>query len=601
MATVIELPSRAEVAVEDTWDLTYLFETDDAWTESLEKLASQVERYESFKGRLADSPDVLADCLQFDSDLERICDKLSNYAYLKTTEDQTNSTYQGFLARFRNVATKASEAASFIRPELLSIEEEKINEFLTHPSLEKFKLMIERIIRYKPYTLSNREEEIIAMQGEMAGASGNAFRKLNDADLKFGNVENEKGESIELSHSTFAQFLKSPNRDVRKNAFDQYYAQFAAHENTLAATLEGSIQRDVYYARVRGYDSAISSALFSDDVPHSVYDNLISAVRENLPAVHRYYDLRRRKMGLDDIHHYDTYVPILSEIEMNHTWAEATEVVINSLAPLGDEYCAALKEGLTGRWCDRYPNRNKQSGAFSYGIYDGKPYIMMNYKPDVLNDVFTLTHEAGHSMHTYYSAANQPYEYYNYSIFVAEVASTFNEQLLAKYLMENAKDDRQRAYFVNNQIDDIRATIVRQTMFAEFEKITHEMAEAGEPLTVESFQANYRELLAAYFGPEFVLDDQLSLECFRIPHFYRAFYVYQYATGLSAAIALSRKVLSEEKDALSKYLNFLSGGCSKMPLELLSDAGVDMRQPEPVNSALQQFAELVDQLDQLLD
>ncbi len=601
MATVIELPSRAEVAVEDTWDLTYLFETDDAWTESLEKLASQVERYESFKGRLADSPDVLADCLQFDSDLERICDKLSNYAYLKTTEDQTNSTYQGFLARFRNVATKASEAASFIRPELLSIEEEKINEFLTHPSLEKFKLMIERIIRYKPYTLSNREEEIIAMQGEMAGASGNAFRKLNDADLKFGNVENEKGESIELSHSTFAQFLKSPNRDVRKNAFDQYYAQFAAHENTLAATLEGSIQRDVYYARVRGYDSAISSALFSDDVPHSVYDNLISAVRENLPAVHRYYDLRRRKMGLDDIHHYDTYVPILSEIEMNHTWAEATEVVINSLAPLGDEYCTALKEGLTGRWCDRYPNRNKQSGAFSYGIYDGKPYIMMNYKPDVLNDVFTLTHEAGHSMHTYYSAANQPYEYYNYSIFVAEVASTFNEQLLAKYLMENAKDDRQRAYFVNNQIDDIRATIVRQTMFAEFEKITHEMAEAGEPLTVESFQANYRELLAAYFGPEFVLDDQLSLECFRIPHFYRAFYVYQYATGLSAAIALSRKVLSEEKDALSKYLNFLSGGCSKMPLELLSDAGVDMRQPEPVNSALQQFAELVDQLDQLLD
>lgn len=601
MANVIELPNRDEVALEDTWDLTYLFETDDDWTASLEKLASQVERYESFKGRLSDSPDVLADCLQFDGDLERICDKLSNYAYLKTTEDQTNSTYQGFLARFRNVATKASEAASFIRPELLEIEEEKIAEFLTHPSLEKFKLMIERIIRYKPYTLSNREEEIIAMQGEMAGAAGNAFRKLNDADLKFGNVENEKGESIELSHSTFAQFLKSPNRDVRKNAFNQYYAQFAAHENTLAATLEGSIQRDVYYARVRGYDSAISSALFSDDVPHSVYDNLISAVRENLPAVHRYYDLRRRKMGLDDIHQYDTYVPILNEIEMKHTWAEATEVVINSLAPLGDEYCTTLKEGLTGRWCDRYPNRNKQSGAFSYGIYDGKPYIMMNYKPDVLNDVFTLTHEAGHSMHTYYSAANQPYEYYNYSIFVAEVASTFNEQLLAKHLMENAKDDRQRAYFINNQIDDIRATIIRQTMFAEFEKITHEMVEAGEPLTVESFQANYRELLAAYFGPEFVLDDQLSLECFRIPHFYRAFYVYQYATGLSAAIALSRKVLNDEKDALSKYLNFLSGGCSKMPLELLSDAGVDMRQPEPVNSALQQFAELVDQLDQLLD
>lgn len=601
MATVIELPNRDEVAIEDTWDLTYLFATDEDWTTSLEKLDSQIERYESFKGHLSDGPEVLADCLQFDSDLERICDKLSNYAYLKTTEDQTNSTYQGFLARFRNVATKASEAASFIRPELLEIEESKIAEFLAHPSLQKFKLMIERIIRYKPHTLSNREEEIIAMQGEMAGASGNAFRKLNDADLKFGNVENDKGELIELSHSTFAQFLKSPNREVRKESFDKYYEQFAAHENTLAATLEGSIQKDVYYARVRGYESAISSALFSDDVPHSVYDNLISAVRENLPAVHRYYDLRRRKMGLNDIHHYDTYVPILSEIEMKHTWDEATEVVINSLAPLGEDYCSVLKEGLTGRWCDRYPNRNKQSGAFSYGIFDGKPYIMMNYKPDVLNDVFTLTHEAGHSMHTYYSAANQPYEYYNYSIFVAEVASTFNEQLLAKYLMDNAKDDRQRAYFVNNQIDDIRATIIRQTMFAEFEKITHEMAEAGEPLTVETFQAKYRELLEAYFGPEFAIDDQLSLECFRIPHFYRAFYVYQYATGLSAAIALSRKVLSGEPDALSKYLNFLSGGCSKMPLELLSDAGVDMRKPEPVNSALEKFSELVDELDQLLD
>ena len=601
MATVIELPKRDEVAIEDTWDLTYLFATDDDWNASLEKLDSQVERYESFQGHLADGPEVLADCLQFDSDLERICDKLSNYAYLKTTEDQTNSTYQGFLARIRNVATRASEAASFIRPELLEIAESKIAEFLAHPSLEKFKLMIERIIRYKPHTLSNREEEILAMQGEMAGASGNAFRKLNDADLKFGNVENDKGELVELSHSTFAQFLKSPKREVRKEAFDKYYAQFAAHENTLAATLEGSIQKDVYYARVRGYDSAISSALFSDDVPHSVYDNLISAVRENLPAVHRYYDLRRRKMGLDDIHHYDTYVPILSEIEMKHTWDEATDVVINSLAPLGEEYCSVLKEGLTGRWCDRYPNRNKQSGAFSYGIFDGKPYIMMNYKPDVLNDVFTLTHEAGHSMHTYYSAANQPYEYYNYSIFVAEVASTFNEQLLAKYLMDNAKDDRQRAYFVNNQIDDIRATIIRQTMFAEFEKITHEMAEAGEPLTVETFQAKYRELLEAYFGPKFAIDDQLSLECFRIPHFYRAFYVYQYATGLSAAIALSRKVLGGEPDALSKYLNFLSGGCSKMPLELLSDAGVDMRKPEPVNSALEKFSELVDELDQLLD
>lgn len=600
MSTVVSLPERSEVKLEDTWDLSYLFETDEQWLESLAKVESQIERYESFKDKLSDGADVLADCLQFDSDLERIFDRLGNYAYLKTTEDQTNSTYQGFIAKYRNIATKAGEAASFIRPEILAIDEEVMKSYLQEDCLQKFKLLIERIVRYRPHTLSDREEQIIAMQGEMAGAAGNAFRKLNDADLKFGIVENEKGEQIELAHSTFAQLLESPDREVRKTAFTQYYDQFDAHQNTLASTLEGSIQKDIYYAKVRGYSSALDSALFDDDVPRSVYDNLISAVRDNLPAVHRYYELRRKNMGLDDIHHYDTYAPILSEIKMRHTWDQAVEVVIESLAPLGEDYCNVLQEGLSGRWCDRYPNRNKQSGAFSYGIYDGKPYIMMNFKEEVLRDVFTLTHEAGHSMHTYYSAAKQPYEYYNYSIFVAEVASTFNEQLLAKHLIENAKDDRQKAYFINNQIDDIRATIIRQTMFAEFEKITHEMAEAGEPLTVESFRKTYGELLEAYFGPDFVIDDCLSLECFRIPHFYRAFYVYQYATGLSAAIALSRKVLNGGASDLEDYLGFLGGGCSKMPLELLKDAGVDMQSPEPVNAALTQFSELVDQLEGLL-
>lgn len=601
MSNVITLPERSEVNPADTWDLTCLFESDDAWLEACERFESQIPRYESFRGRLAEGPDVLADLFQFDSDLERLGDRLANYAYLKTTEDQTNSKYQGFLARYRNVATRAGEAASFIRPELLAIDDEKMKEFLAAECLEKFRLLVERIIRYKAYTLNDREEQILAMQGEMAAAASNAFRKLNDADLKFGSVTNEKGEQVELSHSTFSQFLESPDRDVRKTAFHQYYDQFAGHENTLAATLAGSVQKDVYYARVRGYDSALHQALFSDDVPADVYDNLISAVRENLPTLYRYYELRRKKMGIDEIHHYDTYVPILSEIEMRHTWDQAVDLVIESLAPLGDEYCRVLRDGLTGRWCDRYPNRNKQSGAFSYGIYDGKPFIMMNYKEEVLRDVFTLTHEAGHSMHTWYSASNQPYEYYNYSIFVAEVASTFNEQLLAKHLIDHAEDERQKAYFINNQIDDIRATIIRQTMFAEFEKKTHAMAEAGEPLTVASFRDCYRELLETYFGPDFTLDECLSLECFRIPHFYRAFYVYQYATGLSAAIALSRRVLAGEPGALEDYLNFLSGGCSKMPLELLADAGVDMKSTAPVNSALTQFKELVDQLEQLLD
>jgi oligoendopeptidase F len=438
------------------------------------------------------------------------------------------------------------------------------------------------------------------MQGEMAQSASKAFRQLHDADLKFGLVTNEKGERIELGNATLIQLLHSPKRSVRRTAFRQYYQQFQAHENTLAATLSGSILTDVYYAKARGYASSLGAALFPDNVPASVYDNLLTAVHGQLPAVHRYFDLRRRKMKLKDIHHYDTYVPILSKVAVRRTWNEAVADVTKALAPLGTEYCQTLQQGLKGRWCDRYPNRGKQSGAFSCGTFDGDPYILMNYKPEVLEDTFTLAHEAGHSMHSYYSARHQPFQYYNYTIFVAEVASTFNEQLLFRHLLQRARDDRQRAYLINREIDSIRATIVRQTMFAEFEKITHEMAEAGQPLTVQTFKDAYRSLLEQYFGPEFALDDELALECLRIPHFYRAFYVYKYATGLSAAIALSQRVLNGGQAELDQYLGFLQGGCSKDPLDLLRDAGVDMSQPEPVETALKHFDSLVQQLDQLL-
>jgi len=423
---------------------------------------------------------------------------------------------------------------------------------------------------------------------------------LNDADLRFGEIEDHQGKAIELSHATFSQFLINPNQDIRKKAFDQYYEQFASHENTLAATLAGSIHRDVYYARVKNYSSSLEAALYPDNVPIDVYDNLIQAVRDSLPSVHHYLDVRRRKMGLESLHHYDTYVPILSNLDKTHSWDQAVDVVIESLQPLGQEYTTTLEAGLRGRWADRYPNRGKQSGAFSCGSFDGAPYILMNFKPEVLNDVFTLTHEAGHSMHSWYSAKHQPFEYYNYTIFVAEVASTFNEQLLTEYLLKNASDDQERAYLINNELDSIRATVVRQTMFAEFEKRTHEMAEAGEPLTVRSFKQVYRELLEAYFGQDFVIDESLDLECFRIPHFYRAFYVYKYATGLSAAVALSRRVLEGGAQELSDYLNFLKGGCSKDPLELLRDAGVDMSSPEPVKTTLERFKTLTDELDSLL-
>jgi oligoendopeptidase F len=434
----------------------------------------------------------------------------------------------------------------------------------------------------------------------MSQAASQIFRQLTDADLKFGPIRNDKGRQIELSHATFSTLLHSPKRDVRKAAFHQYYRVFADHQHALAASLAASVQRDIYYARARNYPSALEGALFPDRMPVAVYDNLIESVHRHLPAVHRYYDLRRRKMRLRDIHHYDTYVPILADLQTRRNWNQAVQAVIAALEPLGSEYGSALEKGLAGRWCDRYENRGKQSGAFSSGSYDSDPYILMNYQPDVLDHVFTLAHEAGHSMHSYLSAKKQPFVYYQYVIFVAEVASTFNEQLLSRYLLDRARDDQERAFLINRQIDAMRGTIIRQTMFAEFEKIAHHSVESGEPLTLERLQEIYRGLLEQYFGPEFTLDDELSLECLRIPHFYRAFYVYKYATGMSAAIALADRVLTGGKKELEAYLNFLKSGCAKDPLDLLRDAGVDMEQPAAVDNALTQFGKLVEELDELL-
>ncbi len=594
------LPLRKEVKPEDCWDLNSLYTDDQGWEADFKKLDGRIPTYETFRGRLGESASVLAEALNFDSDFDRLAERLGTYAFLKTTEDQGDSEYQGMKARFQNLTVRASQAASYMRPELLAISEDRMSELIQDEAVALYSLQLKRLLRYRPHTLTDNEERLLAMQGEMASAAGNAFRQLNDADLRFGEIEDHNGRKVELSHATFGQLLISPERKVRRNAFDQYYSQFAAHENTLAATLCGSVQRDVYYAKARDYASSLEAALFPDNVPVDVYNNLISAVRDSLPNVHHYLEVRRRKMKLKDLHQYDTYVPILSNIEKHHTWDQATEVVLESLAPLGTEYTSVLEEGLRGRWSDRYPNRGKQSGAFSCGSFDGDPYILMNFKSEVLNDVFTLTHEAGHSMHSWHSARSQPFPYYNYTIFVAEVASTFNEQLLTEHLLKKAGDDNERAYLINNELDSIRATVVRQTMFAEFEKRTHEMAEAGEPLTVASLRSAYRELLEAYFGPEFVIDKTLELECFRIPHFYRAFYVYKYATGLSAAVALSRRVLEGGEQELREYLSFLSGGCSKDPLDLLRDAGVDMTSPDPVATTLERFRVLTEELDQLL-
>jgi oligoendopeptidase F len=600
--TIIEkkLPARKDVAVGDTWDLASLCRSDAEWEETLAVWEERIGQFAPYAGTLGSSPERLAECLEHDLAFDREGDRLGTYAHLRASEDQAGADAQRMIGRFQHVATRAGEAASFIRPEIMAIDPAKLEAWMELPVLAPYRLLLERIVRTRAHTLSEPEEKLLAMQGTFAGTAGKVFRQLTDADLKFGSVTTGKGERIELSNATFTTLLHDTSRDVRRTAFHQFYAQYEGHANTLAATLSGSNERDVYAARVRHYPSAVEAALFADNVPLAVYDQLIAAVRANLPIVHRYYDLRKRVLGLDAIHHYDCYVPLVPELEQRHTWDEAVRVVIESLQPLGGDYCSRLERGLRGRWCDRYPNAGKQSGAFSSGTYDSDPYILMNFQADVIEHVFTLTHEAGHSMHTRYSAEAQPYQYSGYTIFVAEVASTFNEQLLARLLLARATSKKERAAILTREIDAIRNTIVRQTMFAEFERKSHASAEAGEPLTLGRIRSIYRELLDAYFGPNFTIDPQLELECLRIPHFYNAFYVYKYATGLAAAITLAKKVAEQDPGALDRYLGFLKGGSSKWPLDLLRDAGVDLEKPEPVATALARFGELVDELGALL-
>ena len=600
MSKTKKLPPRNQVKTDDTWDLSSLFSGDEAWNRAFVKWKDQTAKYDQFRGTLGDGPAALARCLRFNSRFARAGERLGTYALLKTSEDAANSEYQWMRGLYQHASARAAEASSYIRPEILAFPAAKLRKYLAAKALRPYRLWLERLVRYKPHTLTRGEEKLLAMQREMADAASKVFHQLTDADLKFGMIRNERGELAELSSATLSSFLHSPDRNVRRRAFHQYYEQFQAHENTLVAALASSVQKDVYYARARGYPSAREASLFHDNVPVAVNDNLVAAVHGKLPTLYDYFELRRRKMRLRDIHHYDTYVPILSELDVRRTWNQAVSDVLAALEPLGDEYVRVLAEGLCGRWCDRYPNQGKRSGAFSCGSYDGWPYIMMNYQPDVLDNVFTLAHEAGHSMHSYFSAKHQPFEYYDYTIFVAEVASTFNEQLLSRHLMQRAKTREERAYLINREIDSIRGTIIRQTMFAEFEKVTHALVESGEPLTVECAKNEYGKLLELYFGSNFVLDPQLRLECLRIPHFYSAFYVYKYATGLSAAIALCERVTSGGPRELDDYLSFLKGGCSKWPLDLLQDAGVDVTTPQPVETALEYFERLVGELDELL-
>ena len=594
------LPKRSDVITGDTWNLESLFATDADWDEALLVWEKRIPLFRDYVGTLGESPEQLAKCLAFDLEVDREADRLGTYAHLRMSEDTAATPAQRMTGRFQHAATRAGEFASFLQPEIMAIDASVLEEWLETPELQPYRLMLERVVRNRPHVLSEPEERLLAMQGTFAGTAGKVFRQLTDADMKFGTMTDGKGNELELSNATFTTLLHDPVHEVRKNAFHQYYDQYKAHANTLAATLAGSNERDAYAAKVRRHPSAVESALFTDNVPIAVYDQLVSAVREHLPIVHRYYELRRRLLGLDEIHHYDCYVPLVPELDQKHTWDEAVEEILTSLHPLGDAYCSKLEVGLRGRWCDRYPNIGKQSGAFSSGTYDSDPYILMNYQEDVIEHVFTLAHEAGHSMHTRLSAEDQPFQHAGYTIFVAEVASTFNEQLLTRHLLSKASSPKQRAAIISREIDAIRGTIIRQTMFAEFERMSHASVESGEPLTLEKIRTLYRELLNEYFGSGFAVDEELELESLRIPHFYRAFYVYKYATGLSASITLAKKVAEGGPEELAAYLNFLRGGCSKWPLDLLRDAGVDLETPEPVSLALVRFGELVDELESLL-
>ena len=595
------IPLRHELKEADTWDLAPLFKSDAAWERAFKKLEKRVPEFGAFRGTLGKSAKSLRAYYDFEIAFDKEGERIGSYAFLKSAEDVGNSTYQGMVARFRHMAMLAAEAASFAAPEIRSIPKQTMDRFLKAPVLKDYRLALERLLRYKPHILTLKEERLLAMQGETAATASRAFGQLNDADMKFGRLRDEKGRQVELTQGSFRELLESPSRAVRRKAFDQFYDQYEKHSHTLAAMLSGSVLQDVYYARARNHPSAREASLFADNVPVAVYDNLIEAVHANLGVVHRYLDLRRRALKLRDLHFYDNYVPLGDAVRANTPFDKAVNLMIDALAPLGEPYCRTLKEGLlTGRWADRYENQGKRSGAFSAGGYTGPPYMLLNYKADVLDSVFTLAHESGHSMHSWYSAKHQPFQYYDYTIFVAEVASTFNEQLLNHHLLERARDKKTRMFLISREIDEIRGTLVRQTMFAEYEKIIHALAEAGEPLTLDCLREEYRGLLDRYFGPDFVVDDVLSLEGLRIPHFYHAFYVYKYATGLSAAIALSRQVLEGGAKQRDRYLAFLKSGSSKFPLDLLRDAGVDMETPDPVDAAMARFAELVDELEKLV-
>lgn len=586
---------RSTIEEKYKWKIDKMYSNKEEIEKDISKVKNLIQEVKEYKGKLSDSKENLYKVLNISENASRIVQNLYVYTHMKQHEDTRINDNQGRATKTEMLSTDLGVATSYIVPEILAIEENKLSEYLKDDKLSFYTKYIKDILRDKPHTLSEREEEILAATSELSTVPENVYDMLAYADMQFPEIEDEDGNKVKLSHSNYSLFIKSKNSRVRKDAFEGEFSTYEKYKNTFASTLYGGIKSEIFYAKTRKYNSAIEASLFSDDVSLDVYNNLISAIDKSIPNLNKYVELKKKFLGLNEIHMYDLYVPLTDKFDMDIPYDKAQDIILEALKPLGEEYLKVIKSAFDEGWIDVYDNEGKKGGAYSWGSYDSHPYILMSYKND-LNSLFTLIHELGHSVHSHYSRTSQPFLYSDYKIFVAEVASTLNELLLINYLLENSKSKDETIYLLNYYLEQFRTTVYRQTMFAEFEKIVHERVENGEPLTADEFTDIYYKLNEKYYGKSAIVDKQIGIEWARIPHFYSNFYVYKYATGFSAASALSQQILSEGSTAVDRYINFLKSGGSEYPLEQLKSAGVDMTKKESIEEALNVFAELVNKL-----
>lgn len=590
---------RSTIEEKYKWKIDKMYSSKDEIEKDISKVKNLIQEVKEYKGKLSESKENLYKVLNISENASRIVQNLYVYTHMKQHEDTRINDNQGRATKTEMLSTDLGVATSYIVPEILAIEENKLNEYLKDEKLSFYTKYIKDILRDKPHTLSEREEEILAATSELSTVPENVYDMLAYADMEFPEIEDEEGNKVKLSHSNYSLFIKSKNSRVRKDAFEGEFSTYEKYKNTFASTLYGGIKSEIFYAKTRKYNSAIEASLFSDDVSLDVYNNLISAIDESLPILNKYVELKKKFLGLNEIHMYDLYVPLTDKFDMDIPYDKAQNIILDALKPLGEEYLKVVKSAFDEGWIDVYDNEGKKGGAYSWGSYDSHPYILMSYKND-LNSLFTLIHELGHSVHSHYSRTSQPFLYSDYKIFVAEVASTLNELLLINYLLENSKSKDETIYLLNYYLEQFRTTVHRQTMFAEFEKIVHAKVEDGEPLTADEFTDIYYKLNEKYYGKSAIVDKQIGIEWARIPHFYSNFYVYKYATGFSAASALSQQILSEGSTAVDRYINFLKSGGSEYPLEQLKSAGVDMAKKESIEEALNVFGSLVNRLEKEL-